>query len=446
MKILVRRGRIDPAITPTPTPSPAFEHDEITEEELNSQVELLRDEDILRQVVVETGLSKATWFSKLIRRSDGVRIDHAVRHLANKLDVQPVRKSRLISVSYNCSDRARSAAVLRSLAHAYLLKQAVLRRPGGESHFFEQQARESRQNLELAQTNLIAFSRTEGIASAGLERDITLQKLGEAEELELGIKAQAAETAARARTLDQSLRALPERRVVEVKNSDNPQLQEKLKSKLLELELRRTEMLSKFQPTYRLVQELDQQIVLAKASIAAENSNPLRDETTQDNPEYEWAHSERLKSQVELAGLERKDKAARAQVELYRADALRLEQRSIAEHDLEQKLKLSEDKWLLYSKKLEEARIGDALDENGLLNVAIAEEPRVPSTPIWPFWSASCLSLIGAFGFSTGLAFATDYFDPSFRTPEEVAAFLNSPVLAALPARAIASGSTPEVL
>src|SRR6185312_1522728 len=53
MKVLLRRGRIDPAVTTTPTPSPAFEHDEITEEELNSEVELLHNDDLLRQVVLE---------------------------------------------------------------------------------------------------------------------------------------------------------------------------------------------------------------------------------------------------------------------------------------------------------------------------------------------------------------------------------------------------------
>src|ERR1700722_11209190 len=57
MKVILRRGRIDPAVTPTPSSSPAFEHDEITEEELNSEVELLRDTDILRQVVLEAGLA-----------------------------------------------------------------------------------------------------------------------------------------------------------------------------------------------------------------------------------------------------------------------------------------------------------------------------------------------------------------------------------------------------
>ena len=442
MKVLVRRGRIDPAITPTPSPSPAFEHDEITEEELNSEVELLRNQDVLRQVVLDTGLATRSWFSRLRLSNDDERTETAVRRLARKLDVQPVRKSRLITVSYSSSDPMRSAAVLRSLARAYLAKQAEIRRPNGERNFFEAQAKESRQDLEAAQTNLIAFTRGEGIASAELERDITLQKLGESEAAELFLETQAGGAAERARVLDQKLQELPEHRVVQTKSSDNPQLQEKLKSRLLELELRRTELLTKFQPSYRLVEEVDRQIAQAKGAIEAEDAKPLKDETTEDNPEFEWAHSERLKARVELADLERKEELAKRQIAQYRDRAQQLEERAIAQHDLEEKLKLSEDKWLLYSKKREEARIGDALDENGVLNVAIAEEPHVPAVPIWPFWAASCLWFIGACGFSTGLVFVTDYFDPCLRTPDEVVRLLGSPVLASLPARAGNSKST----
>src|SRR5205807_1128941 len=98
MKIMLRRGRIDPAVMPTPSPSPAFEHDEIAEEELNSEVELLHDEDILRQVVLETGMARATWTSTLRGQTPDERTEKAVRRLARKLEVQPVRKSRLITV------------------------------------------------------------------------------------------------------------------------------------------------------------------------------------------------------------------------------------------------------------------------------------------------------------------------------------------------------------
>ena len=243
-----------------------------------------------------------------------------------------------------------------------------------------------------------------------------------------------AEAGARVRLLDANLLMLPQRRVVAIRNADNPQLEEKLKSKLLELQLQRTALMTKFQPSYRLVQEVDQQIAQAKASIDAEESKPLRDETTQDDPEFDWAHSEHLKNEIELQTLAQKRMAVREQVLAYQQDAEKLAENAIAQQDLEQQVKAAEDKYLLYSNKREEARIGDALDRNGVLNVAIAQPPRAPALPTWTFLAATCCAFIGAGVFSTGVVFATDYLDPSFRTADEVVRFLGSPVLVSLPA------------
>ena len=96
----------------------------------------------------------------------------------------------------------------------------------------------------------------------------------------------------------------------------------------------------------------------------------------------------------------------------------------------------AEEKYLLYVNKREEARIGDSLDENGILNVAIAEPPHVPALPLWPLWTSTCFALFCASVVSTSLAFAADYLDPSLRTPEDVLQVLGTPVLAALPKRA----------
>src|SRR5262249_47682325 len=80
MKILIGRGRIDPALTPTQTSSPLFEHDEISEQEMNSEVELLHGGDILRRVVIETGLAdKSSWFSKLRGDARAVKVETAVQ-------------------------------------------------------------------------------------------------------------------------------------------------------------------------------------------------------------------------------------------------------------------------------------------------------------------------------------------------------------------------------
>ena len=434
MKILVRRGRIDPALTPTQTASPAFEHDDISEEEMNSEVEMLRDDDILRSVVIGSGLAaRSSWLSSFRNESREIKIEKAVERLAGTLNVQPVRKSRVITISYSSHEASLSAAVLRELADAYVKKHTEMRRPSGQQTFFESQMKQSRVALDEAQERLMNFSRKRGVVSAELERDLTLQKLSEAESSELGVRASIAEAAERAHTLESKLRDLPDKRVVQVRNTDNQQLQEKLKSKLLELELRRTELLTRFQPSYRLVQEVNEQISQAKSAIEAEDLKPLRDETTEQDPEYQWAHSEALKSQVELQALTKRHGVAQTQIAAYRLAAQRLGESAIIQRDLEQKLKAAEDKYLLYLNKREEARIGDSLDENGILNVAVAEPPHIPELPSWPIWSSTWLAFFGASLFSTSLAFAVDYLDPSLRTPEDVMYVLGTPVLAALP-------------
>ena len=49
---------------------------------------------------------------------------------------------------------------------------------------------------------------------------------------------------------------------------------------------------------------------------------------------------------------------------------------------------------------------------------------------------AVSIGLAVAGGAGASAAFAADYLDPAFRTPEEVLAYLNSPVLASLPRKA----------
>lgn len=435
MKILVRRARMDPAVAPVATVPPIVDRDEISDEEMNSEVDLLQDGDLLRKVVVATGLAgRASWFARARKEPNEARIERATRKLAGALTIQPVRKSRLIAISYQSSDPRLSAAVLRSLADAFIAKQAEIHRPTGQQAFFEAQMREARRQLDEEQQRLLDFTRLSGVSSAGLQRDLAVQKLSEAQASDMALQASVLAGIERAKSLEKSLRSLPERRVMQIRNADNPQLQEKLKSKLLELELRRTEMLTKFQPGYRLVQEVEQEIAQTRTVIEAEDAKPLRDEVTEQDPDYQWAHTEELKNQIELKALEKRLALAHAQVVQYQSAAQKLNETAVTEDLLEQRLKAARDRYLMYASKREEARIGDALDQGKILNVAIAEQPHVPALPAWPLWSAACFSFLGASAFSTGLVFAADYLNTSFRNPDEVTQYLGLPVLGYLPA------------
>ena len=182
---------------------------------------------------------------------------HAIHHLARKLKVEAIKKSNLIHVQYDGSDPEKSAEVLQKLASVYVEKHAMVRRPSGELPFFDEQTTESGARLQNSEQKLLDFTRTTGVASAALERDIALQKLNEEEVSYRRLKLDLEEAEHRSQALKARMPALPERTTTEVRVADNPQLMEKMKSRLLELELKRTELLTKFEPSYRLVQEVE---------------------------------------------------------------------------------------------------------------------------------------------------------------------------------------------
>ena len=75
----------------------------------------------------------------------------------------------------------------------------------------------------------------------------------------------------------------------------------------------------------------------------------------------------------------------------------------------------------------------DALDRTHILNVAIAEQPSVPTLPTNSRWLVLGLGILLATVVSLVTAFTLEYLDPSFRTPSEVATELQIPVLASIP-------------
>src|SRR6266536_4437444 len=61
MKVLVRRGRADAPVSAGVNAPLDLTRMAVTEEELNSEVELLRDDEVLRRVVQETGIGGRDW-------------------------------------------------------------------------------------------------------------------------------------------------------------------------------------------------------------------------------------------------------------------------------------------------------------------------------------------------------------------------------------------------
>jgi uncharacterized protein involved in exopolysaccharide biosynthesis len=271
------------------------------------------------------------------------------------------------------------------------------------------------------------------VVAAARQRDLALEKLSEIDSSYRQTKVELAETQQRVRELQTQLVTLPERTTTQVRTADNADLLRTLKASLLDLQLKRTQLLTKFEPNHRFVQEVDQQIAQAQTAIVAESLAPVRDETTDKNANYEWAKSELQRAQVQLKALEAREAATGAQETAYRAMARQLGEDAITQDDLLSTEKASEENHLLYVKKQEEARMADALDERGIVNVAVVQQPVAPALPVWSPLMVLVIGLVAAGAAGTGAAFTADYVDPAFRTPDDVVAYLDAPVLASLP-------------
>jgi uncharacterized protein involved in exopolysaccharide biosynthesis len=434
MKILVRRGRADAPVSAGENAPLDLTRVAMTEEELNSEVELLRDEDVLREAVEHDGLGGRDWLH-FLRPGEGQaqRVERAARRLGKKLKVEPVKKTNLIAIKYTAEDPEQAARVLQSVANAYLRKQAVVHRPSGEAQFFEQLTKDARQDLEEAERKLVQFTTAHNVVAAEGERDLALQKLSEIDGSYRQTRIDLSETQQRVSELQALLASLPERTTTQVRIADNPELMKSLKENLLDLQEKRTQLLTKFEPSHRLVQEVDQQISQANQAIAGEMKSPLRDETTDKDVHYEWAKSELQRNQVQLKALQSRAAATGTQEAAYRKMTRQLGDDALTQDDLENTEKAAQESYLLYVKKQEEARMADALDQSGIVNVAIAEQPVPPALPASSSWTLLALGLVAAGTAGTGAAMAADYADRAFRTPDDVRGYLNAPVLASLP-------------
>jgi uncharacterized protein involved in exopolysaccharide biosynthesis len=429
-KVLLRHGRFDPLVSAQPPSAMDFTRPDITEEELNSEVELLRDEDLMKQVVKMAALIPAS--TPALNRP--AEIEHEARKLTRRLDVEALKKSDLIQVSYKDTSPERAARVLAALSTLYVRKHTDLQRPPGEIQFFAEQTAVYEKRLRQSEADVVQFTRASGVVSAALQRDIALQKLGEADALYRQIDQDRAETERRISSLREQLKSFPSRSVTLNRWADNPEALEKMKTHLLELQLKRIDLLSRFEPSYRSVQEVEREIAEAKAAISAEALTPVRDETTDKDPNYEWARMEAEKAEVQRDGLRARQSGAAIQLASLRQFAQEMQSDSIDQQDLMRAAKADEDNYLLYLHKREEARIGDALDEQRILNVAIVEPPVAPALPLHSALIYFLLAFGLAMAFSVGLAFTAEYFDSTIRTPNEALNLLEVPVLAWLPA------------
>ena len=436
MKILVKNQRVDVAITPeqtTAAPVSGIEN-EVSENQINSEIELLTSKDLLAQVAIDSGLANEdkSWLSRPAPQAE--RVESAVNRLAKDLVITPVRKANVITISYSSNSPQLSASVLKKLGELYLEKHLKLNHPTGASDFFTQRAGEYETQLRKAEQQMTDFQQSNNLVILSQQKELTLQKTADAKTRLLESETALNEATNRIARVEQQLAAIPKRIVTQSKQLPNQYSAERLNTMMVELQNRRTQLLTKFRPEDRLVREVDEQIRTTREALARAEQKTAVEENTDLNPLRQTLEAELSRARLDQAGARARRDTLAGQLQQYEGALKKLEGDTTRHNDLQRQVKESEDNYQLYAKKREEARIADELDRQKITNVSIAEAPTVAQIPSSPNRSMNLVLGVVLAGFlSLGSVFTAEMLSDAIHTPRQLEALTGANVLATVP-------------
>lgn len=438
MKILVKNQRVDLAITPEATSggaAPTIEN-EVSENQINSEIELLTSNDLLTQVVNETGLAKAETNALFgTPAPEAARVEKAVAALAKDLTITPVRKANVITVSYSSGSPQMAAAVLQKLGDLYLEKHLKLNHPAGASDFFKEKAEEYELQLKQAEQRLTDFQQSNNLVVLGQQKDLTLVRTADAKAKMLDAETALSEATNRIARVEEQLASIPKRIVTQSKQLPNQYSAERLNTMLVELQNKRTQLLTKFRPEDRLVKEVDEQIRFTREALTKAEQKTAFEEATDLNPLRQNLETELSRARLDQVAARARRDALKSQLQQYEGSLKTLEGNTATHDDLQRQKKEAEDNYQLYAKKREEARIADELDRQKITNVSIAEAATVPQIPSSPNRPLNLIIGVVLAGFlSVGSLFSAEMFSDVVHTPRQLEALTCAPVLATVPA------------
>lgn len=428
MKILVKNERANMIVSANGNDLSAY-HGEVSEADINSEIELLNSDNLLRQVVVKCGLERSN--GSVAIGYLPVSLERAVLRLHHALKISPVRKANIIQVDYSSHDPRMAAAVLQQLAKSYLDEHLKVHGTPGTYQFFESQALRYRNELKSAEAKLTNFRQSQNVVMLAQQKDAMLQRASESESALMQAEASLQEYTDKVAATRKQLGAISSRIVTQSRTGPNQYSVERLGTMLAELQNRKTQLLMKFRSDDRTVQEVDQEITGTKAALAKAQKLTNLEQDTDVNPLRQALEIDMAKDQANLAGIAARHQALVRQTQDYRRQLMRLGNATAANDDLVRNQKEAEDNYLLYTKKAEEARIAESLDRQKIANVAIAETPVVPHLPSKPNVPLNlALGVVLAGFLSLGGAFATEYFRDTVEQPSDLEELTGLPVLA----------------
>jgi uncharacterized protein involved in exopolysaccharide biosynthesis len=429
MKYLVQNARGNVVVTPERT-NPLNVASEVSEAQVNSEMEILRSHDVMDSVA-DPGWEKLPVAQRdraTIRRHEAL-----LRSFDKRLETEPIRKTNVISVRLRANTPEEARNSLQKLSDAYLEQHRRMQRPVGASAFFASEAERYRKEWDEASRKLVDFQQEHQLSSLQ-QRETDLEgKITKAQDDLLASEAGLKEFDARLAETTRRLETMATRQTTQSRTGPNLQAVQQLTVVVTELENKRTALLTNYKSDDRRIRELDRQIVFTRAELSDATSVKSLETTTDIDPLWQQLRTEHAQANLGRRGGAARRDAVAAQLATLKDDLGSLQELDVQFNNLEAQVKERKTNYDLYAEKRDQSLIADAMDERGLMNVVIAQQPTwsyLPARPK-PLMNAM-LGAVTAIFLGLSAVYVAEAGRNTVATPRELDEATRYPVLATL--------------
>jgi len=406
-----------------------FQLEDVSDSYLETQYKLLRSESLARRVVKELHLDHNTEFdvptqSGLAGKenaaagavhafpTDSKHESAVLKHFEDLVNVEPVRRSRLVQISFDSQDPKLSANIVNSLAANFIQENLENRWEATQkaSAWLSQELDALKIRLEKSEDALRQYAEANGLlfleTEQGKTENIVDQRLRQLQDELTKAQADRFQKEAVYRLVEAGdYSSLPG--VV-----DNKLMQD-LTVRLAELERQEAELTSTFNESYPKVEKIHSQVSRIQQLLDRERKRAAKG------------------IEDDYVAAVRRETLVRKSFDEQQKQANRVAERSVQYNILKREVDTNKQLYEGLLQRLREAGVSAGLKSS---NIRIVDSAQSPTTPIKPRIVLNlAVGLILGLCCAAGTAFVQEQMDNTLKTPEDIEQFLRAPALALIP-------------
>jgi succinoglycan biosynthesis transport protein ExoP len=385
-----------------------------------TQYGILKSRTLAQRVINKLSLEDHPQFKdviKLVTEANAEATDPVVEEKRQKeilksfldsLEVEPVRNSRLVGLSFNSNYPELSSMVANALSKAYIdfTLESKYKAADKAKDWLSEQLGELQAKVETSEERLQVFARQNGIFSLEKDENLIIQKLEKIDDALSDAEAERISAEAVYKEVaNKSVDNLP------VNLEDD--FIKRLKEQYALLEAEYQKLSSTYKPEYPKMVRLQNQMESIEKRIRGE---------IQSNVEKtEAAYNTALT----------KEKLLKDSFDMQNEMALKMKENSIQYNILKREVDTNKELYDGLLQRLKETGVSAGLDSSNIQIVDAAEPPLFPSKPRKKL--NILLSMIVGLTMGIGMAFFFEYMDNTIKDPKEMERYLNVSALGLIP-------------